>query len=157
MSFFDAMLYCETLIIVFLPPFFWHFIDVSIIRRGFFLNLWQSNQILKWHWRTKFIAGDCTLIFSERQKYGVGSLKIKQKNLWAGQFWFVGVHVLVLKEVPSSHLFSGCDVIDSFFKWKLPVFFLDSDSPFNCLNDSVKFFLVYCAGSRCLPAWRRVR
>jgi hypothetical protein len=28
-----------------------------------------------------------------------------------------------------------------FFKWKPPIFFLDSDSPFNCLNDSVKILL----------------
>jgi hypothetical protein len=40
-------------------------------------------------------------------------------------------------------LFSSYDVIDSFFKWKPPIFFLDSDSPFNCLNDSVKILLSY--------------
>jgi hypothetical protein len=28
-----------------------------------------------------------------------------------------------------------------FLKWKLPIFFLDSDSPFNCLNDSIKILL----------------
>jgi hypothetical protein len=27
--------------------------------------------------------------------------------------------------------------MESFFKSKPPIFFLDSDSPFNCLNDSV--------------------
>jgi hypothetical protein len=31
-------------------------------------------------------------------------------------------------------LFSSYDVIDSFFKWKPPIFFLDADSPFNCLK-----------------------
>jgi hypothetical protein len=33
--------------------------------------------------------------------------------------------------------------IDTFFKWKPPIFFLNSDSPFNCLNDSVKILLSY--------------
>jgi hypothetical protein len=28
-----------------------------------------------------------------------------------------------------------------FFKWKRPIFF--SDSPFNCLNDSIKILLSY--------------
>jgi hypothetical protein len=46
-------------------------------------------------------------------------------------------------KIPSSHLFSSYDVIDSFFKWKPPIFFLDSDSPFNCLNDTVKNLLCY--------------
>jgi hypothetical protein len=40
-------------------------------------------------------------------------------------------------------LFSSDDVIDTFFKWKPPIFFLNSDSPFNCLNDSVKILLSY--------------
>jgi hypothetical protein len=40
-------------------------------------------------------------------------------------------------------LFSSYDVIDSFIKYKSPTFFLDSDSPFNCLNDSVKILLSY--------------
>jgi hypothetical protein len=40
-------------------------------------------------------------------------------------------------------LFSNDDVIDTFFKWKPPIFFLDSDSPFNCLNDSIKILLPY--------------
>jgi hypothetical protein len=40
-------------------------------------------------------------------------------------------------------LFSSYDVIDSFIKWKPPIFFLDSDSPFNFLNDSVKILLSY--------------
>jgi hypothetical protein len=40
-------------------------------------------------------------------------------------------------------LFSSYDVIDSFFKLKPPIFFLDSDSPFNCLNDSIKILLSY--------------
>jgi hypothetical protein len=40
-------------------------------------------------------------------------------------------------------LLSSYDVIDSFFKWKPPIFFLDSDSPFNCLNASVKILLPY--------------
>jgi hypothetical protein len=35
------------------------------------------------------------------------------------------------------------DVIDSFFKWKPPIFFLNSDSPFNCQNDSIKISLPY--------------
>jgi hypothetical protein len=33
--------------------------------------------------------------------------------------------------------------MDSFFKWKPPIFFLDSDSPFNCLNASIKILLSY--------------
>jgi hypothetical protein len=40
-------------------------------------------------------------------------------------------------------LFSSYDVIDSFFKWKPPIFFLDSNSPFNCLNPSIKILLPY--------------
>jgi hypothetical protein len=32
---------------------FWHFVDVGKI-----FNLWQSNQILKWHWRPEFFARD---------------------------------------------------------------------------------------------------
>jgi hypothetical protein len=46
-------------------------------------------------------------------------------------------------KIPNSHLFSSYDVIDSFFKWKPPIFFLDSDSPFNCLNASMKILLPY--------------
>jgi hypothetical protein len=46
-------------------------------------------------------------------------------------------------KIPSSHLFSSYDVIDSFFKWKPPIYFLDSDSPFNCLNASIKILLPY--------------
>jgi hypothetical protein len=46
-------------------------------------------------------------------------------------------------KIPKSHLFSSYDVIDSFFKRKLPIFFLDSDSPFNCLNASMKILLPY--------------
>jgi hypothetical protein len=46
-------------------------------------------------------------------------------------------------KIPSSHLFWSYDVIDSFFKWKPPSFFLNSDSPFNCLNDSIKILLSY--------------
>jgi hypothetical protein len=64
-----------------------------------------------------------------------------QKDLWIGQFWFVRIHILVPEEVPSSHLFLGGDVIDAFFKWRPPVFFLDSDGPFNCLNDSIGVLL----------------
>jgi hypothetical protein len=30
-----------------------------------------------------------------------------------------------------------------FFKWKPPIFFLDSDSPFNSLNASIKILLPY--------------
>jgi hypothetical protein len=56
---------------------------------------------------------------------------------------FIKIHVLVPKKIPSSHLFSSYDVIDNFFKWKPPIFFLDSDSPFNCLNDSIKILLSY--------------
>jgi hypothetical protein len=40
-------------------------------------------------------------------------------------------------------LFSSYDVIDSFFKWKPPIFFFDSDIPFNFLNDSIKILLSY--------------
>jgi hypothetical protein len=40
-------------------------------------------------------------------------------------------------------LFSSYDIIDSVFKWKPPIFFLDSDSPFNCLNASIKILLPY--------------
>jgi hypothetical protein len=40
-------------------------------------------------------------------------------------------------------LFSSYDVIDSFLKWKPPISFLDSDSPFNCVNDSIKILLFY--------------
>jgi hypothetical protein len=40
-------------------------------------------------------------------------------------------------------LFSSYDVIDGFFKWKRPIFFFDSDIPFNCLNDSIKILLSY--------------
>jgi hypothetical protein len=36
-------------------------------------------------------------LYSERQKYGIHSLKIKQhffqKNLWTGQFQFIKIHV----------------------------------------------------------------
>jgi hypothetical protein len=46
-------------------------------------------------------------------------------------------------KIPKSHLFSSYDVIDSFFKRKPPIFFLDSDSPFNCLNASMKILLPY--------------
>jgi hypothetical protein len=49
----------------------------------------------------------------------------------------------IQNKIPSSHLFSSYDVIDSFFKWKSPIFFLDSDSPFNCLNASIKMLLPY--------------
>jgi hypothetical protein len=62
---------------------------------------------------------DRVFIYSERQKYGVSSLEVKQnfffKNLWTGQFWFVKIHVLLRNKVPNSHLFSSCDVVDSFF------------------------------------------
>jgi hypothetical protein len=37
---------------------------LNFLTQGNFLNLWQSNQILKWHWRSKCIARDCTLNFS---------------------------------------------------------------------------------------------
>jgi hypothetical protein len=40
-------------------------------------------------------------------------------------------------------LFSSYDVIDSFLKWKPPISFLDSDSPFNCVNDSIQILLSY--------------
>jgi hypothetical protein len=43
--------------------------------------------------------------------------------------------------MPSSHLFSSDDVIDVFFKWKPRIVFIDSDSPFNCPNDSIKILL----------------
>jgi hypothetical protein len=46
-------------------------------------------------------------------------------------------------KIRNSHLFSSYDVIDSFLKWKPPIFFLDSDSPFNCLNASIKILLPY--------------
>jgi hypothetical protein len=45
--------------------------------------------------------------------------------------------------IRNSHLFSSYDVIDSFFKWNSPILFLDSDSPFNCLNVSIKILLPY--------------
>jgi hypothetical protein len=48
---------CMTLIVI-LFPIFWHFVDMGIIRQGHFFNLWQSNQILKWHWRPEFLARD---------------------------------------------------------------------------------------------------
>jgi hypothetical protein len=68
------------------------------------------------------------MIYSERQKYGINSLKIKQnffrKNLWAGQLEFIKIHILVQNKIPSSHLFSSYDVIDTFFKWKPSIFFL---------------------------------
>jgi hypothetical protein len=50
-------------------------------------------------------------------------------------------HVLVPKKIPSSHLPSSDDVIDTPFKWKPPIPFPDSDSPPNCLNDSTKILL----------------
>jgi hypothetical protein len=53
------------------------------------------------------------------------------------------IHVLIPNKIPRSHLFSNYDVIDSFFKWKYPIVFLDSDSPFNCLNDSIIILLPY--------------
>jgi hypothetical protein len=40
-------------------------------------------------------------------------------------------------------LLSSDDVIDTFFKWKPPIFFIDSDNPYNCLNDSIKILLSY--------------
>jgi hypothetical protein len=46
-------------------------------------------------------------------------------------------------KIRNSHLFSSYDVIDSFFKWKSPIFFLDSDSPFNYLNANIKILLPY--------------
>jgi hypothetical protein len=46
-------------------------------------------------------------------------------------------------KIRNSHLFSSYDVIDSFFKWNSPILFLDSDSPFNCLNVSIKILLPY--------------
>jgi hypothetical protein len=53
------------------------------------------------------------------------------------------IHILIPNKIPSSHLFSTEDVSLVFFKWKPPIFFLDSDSPFNCLNDSIKILLSY--------------
>jgi hypothetical protein len=50
----------------------------------------------------------------------------------------------VPNKIPSSHLFSSDDVIDIFFNGNPQVFFLDSDSRFNCLNDCVKLFLTWC-------------
>jgi hypothetical protein len=46
-------------------------------------------------------------------------------------------------KIPNSHLFSSHDAIDSFSKWKPPIFFLDSDSPLNCPNASMKILLLY--------------
>jgi hypothetical protein len=66
--------------------------------------------------------GAYSKIYSERQKYGINSLEIK---------------------IPSRHSFSSYDVIDSFFKLKPPIFVLDSDRPFNCLNASIKILLSY--------------
>jgi hypothetical protein len=53
------------------------------------------------------------------------------------------MHILIQNKIPSSHLFPSYDIIDSFFKWKPPIFFLNSDSPFNCLNASIKILLPY--------------
>jgi hypothetical protein len=73
-------------------------------------------------------------IYSEQQKYGINSLKIKQNffqnNLWTGQFSFIKIHILIPNKIPSSHLFSNDDVIDIFFKW----------TP-NTLNNSIKILL----------------
>jgi hypothetical protein len=72
----SKMLHCKTVVNIityqsyhhvvcinchFFLSFFWHFFDMGIIRQGNFLNLWQSNQILKWHWGLKFIARDSRL------------------------------------------------------------------------------------------------
>jgi hypothetical protein len=38
---------CMTLIVIYFS-FFWHFVDMGIIRQWNFFNLWQSNQISKW-------------------------------------------------------------------------------------------------------------
>jgi hypothetical protein len=45
-------------------------------------------------------SNDTTLLlYSERQKYGINSLKIKQnffqKNLWTGRFKFIKIHILI--------------------------------------------------------------
>jgi hypothetical protein len=53
------------------------------------------------------------------------------------------LHVLVPNKIPSSHLFSSDDVIDTFLNGNPLFFFLDSDSPFNCLNDSIQILLSY--------------
>jgi hypothetical protein len=52
------------------------------------------------------------------------------------------MHILIPNKFPSSHLFSSDDVIDIFLN-RHPLFFLDSDSPFNCLNDSIQILLSY--------------
>jgi hypothetical protein len=63
------------------------------------------------------------LIYSERQKYGVNSLKIKQTLF---QKKYIKIHILKLHKIPSI----------------FPIyFFLNSDSPFNSLNDSIKVLL----------------
>jgi hypothetical protein len=73
------------------------------------------------------------------QKYGINSLKFKHffKSL------FIKIHILIPSKIPSSHLFSSDEVIGFFFLIETPIFFLDSDSPFNCLNDSIKILLSY--------------
>jgi hypothetical protein len=48
-----------------------------------------------------------------------------------------------IKQNSKQSFFSSYDVINCFFKWKSPTFFLDSDSPFNCLNASIKILLPY--------------
>jgi hypothetical protein len=62
-----------TLIVIFFS-FFCHFVDMGIIRLGNVLNLWQSNQILKWHWRPKFIARDSKYFWDIKQK----QIKVKK-------------------------------------------------------------------------------
>jgi retron-type reverse transcriptase len=59
------------------------------------------------------------LIYSERQKYGINSLKIKQfffskKSL--NRSILVYRNILIQNKIPSSQLFSSYDGIDSFFK-----------------------------------------
>jgi hypothetical protein len=44
------------------------------------------------------------LIYSERQKNGINSLKIRQivfqKNLWTGQFEFIKIHISKSNKIP---------------------------------------------------------
>jgi hypothetical protein len=53
------------------------------------------------------------LKYSERQKYGINSLKIKQNLL--DRSILIYKNIYLKKKIPSSHLFSSYDVIDSFF------------------------------------------
>jgi hypothetical protein len=69
-------------------------------------------------------------IYSERQKYGINSLKIKQNFFHKKS---LDRSILVYKNSCSSTKENS----------KRSISFLDSDSPFNCLNDSMQILLSY--------------